>query len=445
MVNDKKQFIFNKIDNSNQSNSINSPLGNNGIKSLAILFEDREYYSDIVIPQVNHAVKDIKIFGDLINENSLYGSINSKLEAIYAKKQYVKEIPSADEKSKYALNFVADAFNAMNKYLLDAALIGKLSKESVFYKLKAYNAFTDFQVILDTNDILNFNEFINKIDNNIIPSWQIKNINDFNKSFILHLKQRIVDGASVTKSSILFDSFFVGYTSGLIIDIAKDRADDDTTKYEKYFLDSGFTIFADACKRFGFLIDKNVPWKLIADLSSPAIISRDGNHVGYMLKYGLNSVEDMYSKYFNKCHTDDLEYLKKTFYDFYNVLITNRPYYELDYKKLEICDFNNQTVFARDSINLDKFKEAYPDTYWMRVLVYLKNYEDKRNLSQQQFENIVREANNFVKAGRTQNALEFINEYFKEFKNVQYLSSLQNKNKELQQIADNKPSPQIIF
>jgi hypothetical protein len=123
----------------------------------------------------------------------------------------------------------------------------------------------------------------------------------------------------------------------------------------------------------------------------------------------------------------------------------NNPYYELDYSKLESCDFRKGVVRKRDLITREQYYQKFPDTYWLRLYTYFRNYETRKGLTQQQFENIVREANNYVKAGKNLFALTFINDYFKEFKDVQYLSSLQANNKVVEQKAQSRFSPDLIF
>jgi hypothetical protein len=58
--------------------------------------------------------------------------------------------------------------------------------------------------------------------------------------------------------------------SGLIIEIAEDDYDDDFNKGYK-FLDENFQLVANIAAQYGFLIDKNIPWRLVADISSPAM------------------------------------------------------------------------------------------------------------------------------------------------------------------------------
>ena len=77
--------------------------------------------------------------------------------------------------------------------------------------------------------------------------------------------------------------------------------------------------------------------------------------------------------------------------------------------------------------------------------MHTRNYEEKRNFNQQEFENVVREAGNFITAKKNQDALAYVNEYFKEFKEVYYFSSLQQNETDVQQNVQSAMMHEIIF
>lgn len=450
MSDDKKTFSYNFVDinvpiNTKKGLTIQPPLGKNSVSSLSVLYEDREYYSDFVIPFVDRYVGDKKVFCDLLRENALYGLIDNNLNCIISDEVFMKEIPSGDDKPKFVMDFVADAFLAMNSYLSTAVMLGKMSNKSPFYNLKAYRAYINQKIFINSIKEEYAKNFKTYLLNNFHLASKVKDIKSFNKIFIHFVRENLKKGLPVTKTSTFLSTNFSNFISGLIIDIAQDSADNDFNKFNKYFSDKSFSIFADACKRFGFLIDKNIPWRIVADLNSPAMKDRVGDHTGFMVPYGINGMENLFQKRFLPVFQDELFYLKELFYYCYTSLIKDYPYYETDYKKLDICDFKNQTVFKRDNISKDNFLKSFKDGYWIRVLTYFRNYEEQRNLSQQEFENIVREASNFITAKQTQQALVYVNEYFKQFKNVHYFSTLQPPKQEVQHRATTNALNELIF
>jgi hypothetical protein len=59
------------------------------------------------------------------------------------------------------------------------------------------------------------------------------------------------------------------------------------------------------------------------------------------------------------------------------------------------------------------------------MYVYLKNLETKRGLSQQQYENVVREANDAITNNLEESALKFVNGIFRGFGSINYSNTLQ--------------------
>lgn len=424
--------------------NVQPPYGKNSVRPLSVLSDDRAYYQDFIIPYINGFFPEKVIFADLTQKNVLYGLIDKNLNPILPSSVFMKSLPSGNDAPQYAMDFVVDAFSEMNLYLSNAAFLGKISTDSPFYNLRSFKSYKDpnFLVKQRQNNIKL--QFLDKVKNDLELSSKIKDANGFNKKFLETLKELIKTRVPITKTANIFSNNFKTFDSGLIIDIAKDKADDDKNKYRNYLHLEEFFVFAEACKRFGFLIDQNVPWRILADLNSPAMTQLTGNHNGYMRRYDINGIDELFAKRYNSVVLQEIEFLKDFFYQSYYYLITEYPAYEIDYKKLNVCDFNKQTTFFRESLNKQQYFEKFPDTYWLRMYVYLKNYEESRNLNQTEFDNIVREANNFTKLGKLETALFYVNDFFKEYKKVSYFSSLLSKVNDVNNDG-NTFQPELVF
>lgn len=420
------------------------PLGKNSVSSTYVLFEDRAYYRQVIIPALAANYGFIP-FGDLIQSNALYGLINNNLDVIVPDTSYFSNIPSSNKEEKLVMNFVADAFNEMNEYLATAASIGKLSKNSPYVKLKAHKTYLSPQLTVDVTKNKLMKLFEQNVNSNMSMSSAIIDEKTFNKKYALFLKKNINNDLMITKSAIVLSTNFFNFASGLVIDIAKDKADNDSIKFEKYLITPDFVCFQDACKRFGFKIDVNVPWRIYADLNSPAMNQKSGNHVGYMARYNIRDVDDLFAKRYSPTFIEELNHLKKMFYDSYTYFFEKNGYYELDYKKLTKCDFNTGVVKKRDLLSREQYYSSFDDLYWLKMYIYFRNYETKKGLNQQQFENLVRESGNFLKVNKYYQSLEFANSFFKQFKDVHYLSSLQPKTNVVEMKAESRSMPDLIF
>ncbi len=422
----------------------NAPLGKNSVQSIYLLHADRTYYKDIIVPMIAD-MYGITQFGSLLYQDALYGLVDESYNIIVPFTPFLKEIKSADENKKYAMDFVADAFNDMNAYLYGAALTGKITRDSPFINLKAYNKYIDISVVINEAQQKAASDFENYCSKDRALYSSITDEISFNKKFIDYIKNQIKSGTSITKGSIVLSTNYFNYISGLVIDIAKDKADNDTVKFNKYLSSPDFVCFADACKRFGFKIDTSVPWRIYADLTSPAMSGITNNHIGYLTRYGIKDLSSVFRARYSKVYSDEILHIKNYFYNSYSSFFERNQYYEVDYKKITSCDIKNGMTKKRNMLTREQYFTAFPDTYWLRLYTYFKNYETKRGFKQQEFENIVREANNYVKIDKQFDALSYINNYFKQFKSVYYLSYLQNRRKKVETKAYNSGMPEIIF
>ena len=105
--------------------------------------------------------------------------------------------------------------------------------------------------------------------------------------------------------------------SGLMIELAKLSHDVDSDKYVEWLEDPNFEFYANAARLHGFMIDKNAPWRLVADIFSSTMLN-------YMRKYGTNK-----NNCFNECyystHLSDVKKLRLYAYQFYAAFANANP------------------------------------------------------------------------------------------------------------------------
>jgi hypothetical protein len=99
---------------------------------------------------------------------------------------------------------------------------------------------------------------------------RISSFDDFIKVFKSFVT-RITPTYPITKSGFICSPFCTPNISGLIVEIAQAAPGDDKEKYTKFINDPNFPFYTRAAEKFGFKIDKNAPWCLVADLGSPVM------------------------------------------------------------------------------------------------------------------------------------------------------------------------------
>lgn len=408
-------------------NNIQSPEGNNNVASIKKLYSDREYYYNTILNLVS-VINDNVYYSDLYNETALYGVVDQELDVILPKKEFLTSVMSANKDSQKMIDFAADAFNSFRNYLNEGVTFGKLSNAGPFYNIKVHRSYFDQQVLIDSAISLMSDNFKSLMLSRIDLNYKIRDHVTFNNQYLAYITDMIINKSyAVTNIGLTLSNLFITNNNGLTIDILQNsKCDNDTYKYDFFLNGPDFLPFKDACKRFGFLIDKNVPWKLTLDLLSPAMHDI-GGHKGYMSNKNLNNIQQVFSTRYDKVYLTELEHLKHYFYTSYAYYMKNNKLYEKDYSMLAGNAIKNRKLYKRDVLTKEKYLQFFNDEYWLRMFVYLRNYENISGLTQQKFENIVRESNNYLKINKHAEALKFANSFFKDYNTVGYINRLQTR------------------
>ena len=105
--------------------------------------------------------------------------------------------------------------------------------------------------------------------------------------------------------------------SGLLIEIADIDPNDDDEKYKSFYKSKNWEFFLNACNAYGFMVDCNMPNRIIADINSVAMMQK-------MSAYApeINSA----SKFMVNCYSHTAFDYYETFKGFlYTLYSSNRP------------------------------------------------------------------------------------------------------------------------
>ena len=296
---------------------LTSPQGKNGLSSFAayyqkLLYKERIYPSNLWDPL------------DTWYDKQYYGRVDAVQNSIFPNPNKFKAISSAAKPNILALNFVADAFEALSRHMENAALIGVCVTDGnkTLTKMKAHRAYEDpfgpYGNFLNTA----FESFNNKM-----PRYtpEIRDFPSFTEHFTRYLKE-ISKYVPITLSNYLLTGTVGLFNTGLCIAIDNAPFDDDKYKYDKYLSDPNYDFYVRAAKAFGFLVDKDAPWLLVADLFSDAAMA-------YITTYkdqsGVNvDVKSFFDVYYTRAYTVDIEILRMCIINSYNSYIERNPYYQ---------------------------------------------------------------------------------------------------------------------
>ena len=314
-------------------------------------------------------LKDYPWVVDLWYEKPFYGKVDTNHTIVHVGNYNLKVLDSKNDLKPKAIDFVADAFSDFVKYTQRASFLGKVNLESAILPLGAYEGYIDPH-----------KEYINHMSNlytiffstfkNTEHGKKIINFDSFIKLFMSFVDENATK-FRITKTSFMASKFCPVETSGLAIKIAKQDHSHDYTK-QIFFEDPNFEFYVRACRNFGFLIDRNAPWRIVAN-------PRSTRMQGYMRKYGVE-YENLFETYFYKTHRTDFETFYVHMVDFYTSFIKASPVSRIQ----KACTLGEKIIYNGKTMT-EKFKivakrtqrvpfdpNKYDTDYWIRLYFHVR-------------------------------------------------------------------------
>tara|TARA_R110000824_G_scaffold31733_7_gene103009 strand:+ start:15061 stop:16743 length:1683 start_codon:yes stop_codon:yes gene_type:complete len=303
-------------------NDIQNPQGQNGLATSAKFFQ-RSVYKEAVYPDKEGFPLPL----DTWYNKNLFGRVDRCQNTIVADRSNLVTVRKATTSNTYCLNFVEQAFHAFAEHMGDAFLNNCLARNGnkELWNIKAVRGYSDpsrkWKTFIDSLGDAFASEHIDRGDK------VIKNISDFVplfKSYLLY----VAETYPINQESFYLSNNVSSYISGLTLSISRKSAADDYPKYVDYINDPNFEYYVRAAKKYGFLVDKNMPWVLTADVFASGLsyytdlyqIEVDG------LLYNINE-SNFFSIYYNKAYTKGFDGLRYIFERAYGRLILKKPLY----------------------------------------------------------------------------------------------------------------------
>ena len=369
--------------------------GKNDIRSSINLTFERAKYKDYVKKNSNKTVQDFNFV-----EYAQYGRIDPSMNVVYNEGQFMKRIPTGNGTFVSAVDFVADAFNAVvTKF--DQARSQRLipSDDKYLSKIVPFrgyeNPISAYEAYL-ARMLTNYNEIF-------LQDYRVKNFDDYFK-FFLDYSTRMGYNYPMTFTGFQRSKHSNVFTSGLAISISDLQCDDDEQKV-KFFINSPiFEFYKNVCINSGFLISENTPWVLVADLISPPLSL-------YTNFYNLSSKNSIFLRYFNDTIDEDINLLIN------NLLIYYKKYYNniVYYNNIELCDKNKiivNKVFLQN-INLREIEKKYTDEYIYETYIRLRNIEEYNYYKEDRIKEIIKNSKKLQKIFDNSRAISYIKEEFR--------------------------------
>ena len=386
------------------------PLGTNKLASDT-MFKERTLYTESAysFPGVRGDNLWYGKYGENVAPGKvLYGRVDSEGYSMYPAEENLKQVNTPDRKTVFLLNFVADAFMDMQKYWNSRvtrdssyspekgplknidAYSGWHSIHDVYHKTYeySYDAFTSRKIFLKTRrdeQIVDFDSFL-KV---------------FREYVELNTPMR-----PFTRSGQVVSKFCTPQISGLMVDIVpKPDHGDDYAKYVGYIQNDNFNLYLDTARRYGFAIDVNAPWRLIADIDSKPMKA-------YLKRYGVYNLNKFFKAYYIPTCRYDIEAFSVYMMNFYNSYVAASP----NIRVRVPCDHlghegTEWLLIARKPLPVEKFEKDYPKKWWIRMYAWIRAKEAELTWNQTQFEQVVKKAIVYEKNLNIEAASRYIDSY----------------------------------
>ena len=310
---------------------LNNPAGSNSLSPRAKFFQ-RTLYKEMIYPE--DTTKPLESWYD----KNLFGRVDSEQRCVIPRTGHLVTIKHAASPGLLCLDFVNIAFGDLVSHMKDAFLTGCINRggNSVLFKMQAVKSYT--------NPSVKYQAYLRGLIDAFIVNYTpsdtapIKNFQDFKPIFMRYLRE-MSKGYPITMPGLLLSGYASPMISGLKIAIDTQDAGDDTVKYEKFISDPNFLFYIQSAKKFGFLVDKNAPWILTADLFSDAMMKYVGlyaNAAGYPV-----SKNNFFQSYFYNIRSVAFGSFSTFIRSAYEKFANRRPLYEEEKTLFHRCASNS--------------------------------------------------------------------------------------------------------
>jgi len=356
------------------------PVGTNTNTSLASYYQEKLYEMKAFTHPLYSDNKPINI----IYEKQFYGRVNLAHLPVITDSTKMKSMMDGKGNEISLQNFVFDAYRDFISYWDYLKKINKASKSGIIQTVNAKFASLNAGRMY----FYYMSSLFKSIEDYIeIKKIKIKSFNDFVVQFINYV-DAVTPATPITFSSYIGSRLADPLISGLCFDVNLFDASDDGFKYSTFLQDPNYALFKKTAMKFGFIPDKQVPWRLWADIDSPAMKP-------YMDAYQL-SQDNIYDLNYITADSYDLELVRFYLLQFYNTHILNTG--TLIEPQFKICEKTGATIvnykyIELQFINTENVQNKQFDDLFMKLYVYVKARENNYGWDKSKFEHVV---SNFI-------------------------------------------------
>ena len=262
---------------------------------------------------------------DTLYESHYYGFLNHRFEPVYflSEDSILNDIPD-NPSSLRAINFVERAFSLFREDYLQRVADSTRSFPAGLRGINPVQSYQDFEEAYEAHQKSMIIHYANELEQSGMVS---PNFLDFLDS-VESLMEQTLEDIPVSRSGFLLSDRNTVYTTGLVLDLAGEDFDDDEVK-GRMVQSEDFRCYCEYAHAAGFMVDKNIPWRLYIDLESEIIKTlirhEAANYEISENHSSFNSHEVLDSIYRDNSQNDDLYDIQDFLMRTYNQLFLLDP------------------------------------------------------------------------------------------------------------------------
>jgi len=386
--------------------------GNNNLGARA-LWAYRNIYNGAIISEMDGISKPrfetLQIKDFLKDEKLLYGRVNQQFDPVFPAANYMTTVDG-----KPILNFVSDAFMDMKKKFDKALREGYINTDGPIGNLKIVKGYSDPQ-----KEYKNYLLILKKEFKNFIKKKnRLYNLTDFESMLPLFMEfmDLISKSMPVSKSAFYISKYMHPTTSGLMIELYAGDYGDDKQKVDLFYKQRNFKYLKNLAYAHGFVIDKHIPWRLVADINSPAM----NKYISKRINVNNPNTITIFNRIYKETYPDDIPTFINLMVEMYNQIVDYRRVTAVRVSSKTIgrngnSDFSNcktvKTIY-RNKVTLKEVVDKYPTGYWIELYTKIRNSETGLKFDDNSLSQIIRNATDLARSLDRPSALGYVIDKF---------------------------------
>ena len=212
-------------------------------------------------------------------------------------------------------------------------------------------------VSIEPNEVLTRFTKIPNIDSSVSRVEVINFVGHAFSDFLEDFSASVGKSFPITKSGFIRSRFNSILNNGISIEISDLTYTNDDQKINEFVNSPNFEYYLNTCNSFGFMVDIDAPWRIVADLESVAMQD-------YASRYGYNSIDAVLNIGFRTVHNSYFRTIPEELLNIYNVLAS---------KFIDVDDCTGRAIIIRpNQYTLEQINSLYNEDYFLKLYCTLR-------------------------------------------------------------------------